>query len=104
MDIIIQSLGFAAGDGLEDFIREKLSKVDKDIAIIRVNVTLFTGSIANPNRCYCEMKLEIPGNDIFVKKGSDTFDKAIVDTVNTLQRNLFKSKEKQLDRDHRKLS
>jgi putative sigma-54 modulation protein len=102
MDIIIQLLGFTAGDGLEDFIRERLSKLDKDIKIVRVNVTLFTGSTANPNRCYCEMKLEMPGDDIFVKKSNDTFDKAIVDTVNTIQRNLHKAHERQLDRDHGK--
>jgi len=101
MDIIIQSLGFTAGEDLETFIREKLTKLEGEINIIRVNVTLYTGSQSNPNWGYCEMYLEIPGNDLFVKRNSDSFEKAIIDTVNTLQQNIRKVKEKQLDRDHR---
>jgi len=98
MDIIIQSLGFKAGDGLEDFIREKLDKFDRELRIVRANVTLYIGSAANPDKCYCEIRLEVPGNDLFVKKNGDTFDKAIIDSVHTLQKNIHRSKEKQLDR------
>jgi len=104
MDIIIQSLGFKAGDGLEDFISEKLEKFDRELDIIRANVTLYIGSAANPDRCYCEMRLEVPGNDLFVKKNSDSFEKAIVDTIHALQKNIHKSKERQLDRNHGKLT
>lgn len=100
MDIIIQSLGFRAGDGLEDFIREKLDKLLRELDIIRANVTLYIGSGANPDRCYCEMRLEVPGNDIFVKRSSDSFEKAIVDTIHTLKRNVQKAKEKYVYRNH----
>ena len=103
MDIIIQSLGFKAGADLEEFVRERLEKFDKEINIIRANVILYIGSGANPNRCYCEIKLEVPGNDLFVKKNGETFDKVIVDTIHTLQRTVLKTKEKQLDRIHRSL-
>ncbi len=100
MDIIIQSLGFTAGDGLEPFIREKLDKFEKEMRIVRANVTLYIGSAANPSRCYCEIRLEVPGNDLFVKRNSDTFDKAISDAISVLQRNVHKTKEKQVDRKH----
>ena len=98
MDIIIQSLGFTAGDDLEAFIREKLQKFDREPNIIRANVTLYTGSQSNPNWGYCEIRLEVPGNDLFVKRNSDSFEKAIVATINTLQKNLHKAKEKHPDR------
>jgi putative sigma-54 modulation protein len=100
MDIIIQSLGFTAGDGLENFIQEKLSKLINKDRIVRANVTLYRGSDANPNNNYCEIRLEAPGNDPFVKKSSDTFEKAITEAVEVLQNNLRKAKEKQLDRQH----
>jgi putative sigma-54 modulation protein len=104
MDIIIQSLGFTAGDGLENFIREKLDKLDKEANVIRANVTLFIGSDANPEKYYCEIRLEVPGNDPFVKRNSDSFEKAIVDAADTIQKNLRKAREKQLDRNQGSLA
>jgi putative sigma-54 modulation protein len=98
MNIVVQSLGFTAGEDLEAFINEKLKNFDKEINIIRANVTLFIASDANPHKYYCEIRLEIPGNDLFVKKSSDTFEKAIVDAADTIQKNIRKTKEKQLDR------
>ena len=98
MDIIIQSLGFTAGDVLENFIREKVGKFEKEANIIRANVVLFIGSDANPNKYYCEIRLEVPGNDHFVKKSSDTFEKAIVDAADTIHQTMRKAKEKLMDR------
>ena len=97
MDVIIQSPGFTAGDNLEGYVKEKLEKFEDWHNIIRADVTLFLGSDSNPNNHYCEIRLEIPGKDQFVKKSSDSFEKAITDAVNTLQHNLKKVKEKQSD-------
>jgi putative sigma-54 modulation protein len=104
MEIIIQSLGFTAGDSLESYVREKVDKFDKEAKIVRANVILFIGSDSNPDKYYCEIRLEVPGNDHFVKKSSDSFETAIVDAVNTLQQAMRKAKEKQLDRNHGSLS
>ncbi|MFI5131888.1 MAG: HPF/RaiA family ribosome-associated protein [Chitinophagales bacterium] len=99
MDVIIQSLGFKASPDLEAFVREKLEKFDKELNIIRANVTLF-GSQSNSNDSYCEIRLEVPGNDLFVKRNSASVEKAIADTISTLKLNVLKAKEKQFDRDH----
>jgi putative sigma-54 modulation protein len=98
MDIIIQSLGFKASTDLEAFIHEKLGKLNPNDSIIRANVTLFQGSDSNPTNNYCEIRLEVPGNDHFVKKSSDIFEKSVVEAVDTLQKMLHKSKEKELSR------
>ena len=100
MEIIIQSLGFTAEDGLESYVREKLDKFDREARIVRANVVLFIGSDSNPNKYYCEIRLEVRGKDHFVKKSGDSFETAIVDTVNTLQQTIRKAKEKQLNRNH----
>jgi len=97
-------LGFTAGDSLESYVREKVDKFDKEAKIVRANVILFIGSDSNPDKYYCEIRLEVPGNDHFVKKSSDSFETAIVDAVNTLQQAMRKAKEKQLDRKHGSLS
>ncbi|HET9824446.1 MAG TPA: HPF/RaiA family ribosome-associated protein [Chitinophagaceae bacterium] len=98
MEIIIQSLGFTASNALESYSREKLEKLDKEARIIRANVTLFLGSDSNPNKYYCEIRLEVPGKDHFVKKNGHSFETAIIDAVNTLQLTMRKAKEKQMDR------
>jgi putative sigma-54 modulation protein len=101
MDIIIQSLGFKASDNLETFIREKLNKVvlesDK---VIRANVTLYAGSESNPENNVCEIRLEVPGNDHFVKKNSDIFEKAITECIVALQKIIRRTKDKQITNRH----
>ena len=96
MDIIIQSLGFKAGDSLEQFIRDKVSSLKSD-DIVRANVTLYKGPAGNPESDYCEIRLEVPGNDHFVKKHGQYFENAITECVDVLTQKIQKSKHKQVD-------
>ena len=96
MDIIIQSLGFKAGEALESFIREKLDTIKSD-RIIRANVGLYLGADSNPENNYCEIRLEIPGKDLFVKKNSPYFETAVTECVEVLRQQVYKEKEKYTD-------
>jgi putative sigma-54 modulation protein len=97
MDIIIQSLGFTAGETLEGFIREKLSGLKTD-NIVRANVTLYLGPNSNPENNYCEIRLEVPGNDHFVKKHGEYFETAVSECVDVLTQKIKKSKDKDVTR------
>lgn len=102
MDVIIQSLGFKAGEGLERYVREKLSKLTPSDHIVRANVTLYIGADKNIPDTFCEIRLEVPGNDLFVKESAkDNFEQAVDITVNKLQGILRKQKEKQVDQWHK---
>lgn len=96
MDIIIQSLGFTAGESLENFIREKISTLKSD-NIVRANVTLYKGPTGNPESDYCEVRLEVPGNDLFVKKRSQHFELCVSECVEVLSLQIKKNKDKQAD-------
>ncbi|HRN79704.1 MAG TPA: HPF/RaiA family ribosome-associated protein [Ferruginibacter sp.] len=97
MDVIIQSLGFQAGESLEAFIKEKVSQLKSD-NIIRANVRLsFTQDKSDENKC-CEIVLEVPGNDMFVKRVTAHFESAANACVDVLHLNLKKEKEKRLDK------
>lgn len=96
MDIIIQSLGFKAGNSLEDLIKEKLETLKSD-DIVRANVVLYKGPSGNPESDYCEIRLEVPGNDHFVKKHSPYFETSVIDCVEVLAQMIKKSKDKKLD-------
>lgn len=97
MDIIIQSLGFTAGESLEGFIKEKLGSLKAD-NIVRANVTLYLGPNGNPENNYCEIRLEVPGNDHFVKKTGAYFETAVSECVDVLTQKAKKSKEKDVSR------
>lgn len=98
MDVIIQSLGFKASESLESYVREKLEKLNPSDHIIRANVVMFQGPDRNTPNDYCEIRLEIPGNDHFVKENSEHFEQAIDEAVNKLQAMLRKAKDRMVDR------
>lgn len=97
MDIIIQSLGFKAGETLESFIREKVNTLKSD-EIIGAGVVLYKGPDSNPENNYCEIRLQVPGNDHFVKKHGQYFETAVSECVEILSHMIKKSKDKHLDR------
>jgi len=99
MEVIVQSLGFKAGQELENYISEKLSKLDKRVPdAVRANVMLFIGPDSQPDNKHCEIRLEMPGNDPFVKKTGTTWELAVVEAVETLESLVRKAKEKAADK------
>ena len=63
-------------------------------------MTLYAASESNPNNNVCEIRLEVPGNDHFVKKNSDVFEKAITECIDALQKIIRRSKDKQITNRH----
>lgn len=97
MDVIVQSLGFKHSATLETFINDKLQKLTPADRIVRANVTLFQGPESAVTSDYCEIRLEVPGNDLFVKEHSAGFEQAIDECINKLQSILRKQKDKMVD-------
>jgi len=95
MRVIVQSLGFRASEALENFIREKL-KVIKYDKLIAANVVLHKGTESTPNNKHCEIRLEIPGNDIFAKRNSLYFETAVSACIEALNETLKRSKSKRI--------
>ena len=95
MDIIIQSLGFTASENLNNFVKEKLSKLLGQDDIVRANVSLFEDG-NSPDNKYCEIRLEVPGNDHFVKKNNGSYETAIIDAADAVQKVLRRSKDKEV--------
>ncbi|MGI8599640.1 MAG: HPF/RaiA family ribosome-associated protein [Chitinophagaceae bacterium] len=68
-----------------------------------MNVTFFQGPARATNSDYCEIRLEVPGNDLFVKESAADFEQSIDEAVNKLQTLIRKSKEKMVDRQQGKI-
>jgi len=91
----IHTLHFDADAKLEDFIKSKLSKIDKlSDHIISGDVTLKLNNSKTLNNKVVEVKLNAPGKDFFVRKQSKTFEEAIDASVSALKKQLEKYKKK----------
>lgn len=93
MNINIQSIHFKASEQLKAHVEEKVQKLyDLNGKIIRADVTLFEDG-NGPARQICEIKLVVPGNDHIAKKSAATYEQAVLETVDTLQKVLRRSKD-----------
>ena len=93
MEIIINSVNFKADRTLETFVREKVSKLFHQCnKIIRANVVLREAENGNPENKLCEIRLMIPGNDHFVRKCTEVYEKSILQAVEVLQKILRRRK------------
>jgi len=96
MEIKIQSLRFNADAKLLGFIESKVSKLEQFYEhIIGAEVTLRLDKSDTTENKVVELKLEIPGNDLFSKKQAKSFEEATDLATEALRRQVKKTKEKQ---------
>ena len=90
----IHSIHFDADNKLEEFIIQRISKLSnlsENIIESEVFLKLDNNTVENK---VVEIKLVIPGNDLFAKKSGKTFEEACDSTIEALRRQLKKRKEK----------
>ena len=93
MNTTINSVKFRADEKLEKFIQEKVSKLDRMIDnAVRCEVTLKVDKPESDNNKIAEIRLYVPGKDLFVTKQADTFEQAVADGVDTLKIQIEKYK------------
>jgi putative sigma-54 modulation protein len=96
MDVKIQSIKFDADKKLVDFINSKLAKLQRFYdAIIGAEVFLKLENSQDMENKIVEVKLLIPGNDLFVERQAKTFEEGVDDCLEVLKRQVTKHKEKQ---------
>jgi ribosome-associated translation inhibitor RaiA len=101
MQIIINSVNFKADARLETFVKEKVSKLFyKCDDLIRANVTLREDDNSDPENKVCEIRLMIPGNDHFVKKCTEGYQKSVLQAVKVLQKIIRRKKTMTLAKRH----
>jgi putative sigma-54 modulation protein len=95
MDLKIHSIKFDADQKLIQFVESKVSKLEKLFDnIIETEVFLRLDKNQNTENKLVEMKISIPGNELFAKKQCKTFEEAADQSVEALRRQIKKHKEK----------
>ena len=96
MNIKIQTLHFDADKKLLDFTKRKVQKLMKFYdAIVSTEVILKLDKNQQEENKIAEIKLEIPGNDLFAKRQCKSFENAIDQVNDALKKQITKHKEKQ---------
>ena len=99
MTIHVQAVNFNAKPGLEEYLDKKLSKLDTlSDKIISAHVFLKLENTGEKNNKSVDIKLEVPGDDIVVKKSGQSFEECIDLSVDTLKKLIIRMKEKVSDR------
>lgn len=96
MKVNINSVHFKTDRKLDSFITEKVEKLsDLYDGIIGSEVTLRVSNGEDHDNKVAEIRLLVPGNDLFAKKQSKSFEEATDIAVDALRKQLTKHKEKQ---------
>lgn len=95
MDIQVHSIHFTADKKLIDFINEKVGKLDLFFEnIIAGEVFLRIDKSQEGDNKVAEVKLLIPGKELFAKKQCKSFEEATDLAVEALRKQVKKHKEK----------
>jgi putative sigma-54 modulation protein len=96
MNINIQSVHFDADRKLLEFTNKKIEKLEKFYdRIVSAQVTFRLEKSESDENKIAEIRLEIPGNDVFAKRQCKTFEEAVDQVVDALKVQLTKHKEKE---------
>lgn len=95
MNVNIQSLHFDADQKLLSFINDKIEKLNHfHDSITGTHVILKLDKSSSSDNKVAEIKLHIPGNDLFAKRQCTTFEEAADTALDALKKQLKKHKEK----------
>ena len=95
MKVYTQSINFNASDTLLDFTQKKVASLIKFYdKIIDAEVFFKLENSSDKENKITEIKINIPGNELVVKKQFKTFEEGVSTAVESLKRSLRKSKEK----------
>jgi putative sigma-54 modulation protein len=91
----IQTVNFTADQKLLDFVNDKINKLHQFFdGIVAVEVYLKLDNNREDDNKIAEMRVFIPGSDLFVKKHGKSFEEAIDQVMDALKRQVQKHKEK----------
>lgn len=95
MDFKVNTVHFTADQKLVDFIHDKVKKLElMNDGIISSEVFLRLDKNSEKENKIAEVKILIPGHELFAKKQCKTFEEAADSAVDALKRQVEKHKAK----------
>ncbi|MFV0471141.1 MAG: ribosome hibernation-promoting factor, HPF/YfiA family [Paludibacteraceae bacterium] len=96
MKLRIQSINFDATEKLEQYISKKALKLEKFFdEIIKIEIYLKVVKPETADNKEAEIKVSIPNVEFFASKTCDTFEEAVDVSLDAIEKQIRKHKEKQ---------
>lgn len=98
MKVFTQSVNFNADKELIKFVNEKVSTLSRfHDKIVDAEVFLKVQNTSDKENKITEVKINVPGNELIIKRETKTFEEGVNAAVDNLKRQLKRSKEKHRD-------
>ncbi|MGE0077302.1 MAG: ribosome-associated translation inhibitor RaiA [Bacteroidales bacterium] len=95
MNVKIQSIKFDADKKLTDFVEKKVNKLERYFDnIVDVEVFLRLENSQDLENKVAEIRMKVPGSDLFAQRQSKSFEEAIDDSIDALKTQIQKHKDK----------
>ncbi|RKS53093.1 putative sigma-54 modulation protein [Gillisia mitskevichiae] len=93
MEAIFQFVQLSKSERLEELTQKKLDKLENKYDwIIRADVFFKKQDGMDPKGFICNIKLSVPGPQVFAESNETSFEAAMAETVSDLDRQLSKRK------------
>ena len=95
MKVVINAVKFSPEEKLQNFVNEKVGKLERLLPeALQADVTLKVDKPETNNNKIADVRLVVRGNDLFVTKQADSFEEAVMLSVDALKTQIGKFNEK----------
>lgn len=95
MKVSVHAVNFTVDKKLVDFVQERMDKLEKFYdKVVSCDVFFKVEKTSEKENKIAEIKIHVPGDEFIVKKQCKTFEEAVEQSAESLERLLIKRKEK----------
>ncbi|HEU4788290.1 MAG TPA: ribosome-associated translation inhibitor RaiA [Flavobacterium sp.] len=95
MKVNVHAVNFTVDKKLVDFVQERMDKLEKYYdRVVSSDIFMKVEKTSEKENKIVEIKINVPGDDFLVKKQCKSFEEAVEQSAESLERLLVKRKEK----------
>ena len=95
MKVVPNAMTFTPDEKLQNFVNDKVGKIERLLPeALQADVSLKVDKPETNNNKIAEIRLVVRGKDLFVTKQADSFEEAVMLSIDALKTQIDKFKEK----------
>ena len=95
MKVVLNAVKFTPDEKLQNFVNDKVGKIERLLPeALQADVSLKVDKPETNNNKIAEIRLVVRGKDLFVTKQADSFEEAVMLSIDALKTQIDRFKEK----------